>query len=67
MEENPTRICELIVGLGDVEVRGVDGAPGAPRPAQVAPVLSGGEPRGRVVHRGRRADRARSGRVDSAG
>ena len=29
MEENPTRICELIVGLGDVEVLGVDDeAPG---------------------------------------
>ena len=24
MEENPTRICELLVGLGDVEVLGVD-------------------------------------------
>ena len=24
MEENPTRVCELIVGLGDVEVLGVD-------------------------------------------
>ena len=30
MEENPTRICELIVGLGDVEVLGVDDAPGEP-------------------------------------
>ena len=30
MEENPTRICELIVGLGDVEVLGVDDAPGGP-------------------------------------
>ena len=30
MEENPTRICELLVGLGDVEVLGVDDAPGAP-------------------------------------
>ena len=24
MEENPTRICELLVGLGEVEVLGVD-------------------------------------------
>ena len=30
MEENPTRICELIVGLGDVEVLGVDDAPSGP-------------------------------------
>ena len=30
MEENPTRICELLVALGDVEVLGVDDAPGAP-------------------------------------
>ena len=30
MEENPTRICELIVGLGDVEVVGVDDAPVGP-------------------------------------
>ena len=30
MEENPTRICELIVGLGDVEVLGVDDVPGGP-------------------------------------
>ena len=30
MEENPTRICELLVGLGDVEVLSVDDVPGAP-------------------------------------
>ena len=30
MEENPTRVCELIVGLGDVEVLGVDDAPAGP-------------------------------------
>ena len=30
MEENPTRICELVVGLGDVEVLGVDDVPGGP-------------------------------------
>ena len=24
MVENPTRVCELLVGLGDVEVLGVD-------------------------------------------
>ena len=30
MEENPTRICELIVGLGDVEVLGVDDVAGGP-------------------------------------
>ena len=30
MEENPTRICELIIGLGDVEVLGVDDAPSGP-------------------------------------
>ncbi len=30
MEENPTRICELIVGLGDVEVLGVEDAPAGP-------------------------------------
>ena len=28
MEANLTRLCELIVGLGDVEVLGVDDAPG---------------------------------------
>ena len=27
MVENPTRICELLVGLGDVEVLGVEGLP----------------------------------------
>ena len=30
MVENPTRVCELIVGLGDVEVLGVDDAPAGP-------------------------------------
>ena len=30
MDENPTRICELVVGLGEVEVLGVDDAPGGP-------------------------------------
>ena len=30
MQENPTRICELIVGLGDVEVLGVDDVSGGP-------------------------------------
>ena len=30
MEENPTRVCELIVGLGDVEPLSVDDAPGGP-------------------------------------
>ena len=30
MEENPTRICELLVGLGDVEILSVDDAPGGP-------------------------------------
>ena len=30
MERNPTRICELIVGLGEVEVLGVEDEPGAP-------------------------------------
>ena len=30
MEENPTRIRELIVGLGDVEVLGVEDAPAGP-------------------------------------
>ena len=30
VEENPTRICELIVDLGDVEILGVDDAPGGP-------------------------------------
>ena len=30
VEENPTRICELIVGLGDVEVLATDVAPGGP-------------------------------------
>ena len=30
MEENPTRICELLVGLGEVEVLGVDDAAAAP-------------------------------------
>ena len=91
MEENPTRICELLVGLGDVEVLSVDDAPGAPlgvhirtrvlpacgggvverpgpggvggpsgvralgapRVAQVAVALPGGELCGGVVHRGR--------------
>ena len=30
MEENPTRLCELIVGLGDVEVLGMDDEAAAP-------------------------------------
>ena len=30
MEENPTRICELLVGLGEVDVVGVEDAPGEP-------------------------------------
>ena len=30
MEENPTRVCELLVGLGDVEVVGVGDVAGAP-------------------------------------
>ena len=30
MECDPTRVCELLVGLGDVEVLGVDGDVGAP-------------------------------------
>ena len=30
MEENPTRICELLVGLGEVEVFGVDNEPDGP-------------------------------------
>ena len=30
MEENPTRICELIVGLGEVEILGVDDEADAP-------------------------------------
>ena len=30
MEDNPTRVCELLVGLGDVEVLGVEGEARAP-------------------------------------
>ena len=30
MEENPSRICELLVGLGEVEVLGVDDEPAGP-------------------------------------
>ena len=30
MECDPTRMCELVVGLGDVEVLGVDDGPGEP-------------------------------------
>lgn len=30
MEDDPTRMCELLVGLGDVEVLGVDGEAGTP-------------------------------------
>ena len=30
MDENPTRICELIVGLGEMEVLGIDDASGGP-------------------------------------
>ena len=30
MECDPTRVCELLVGLGDVEVLGVDDAAGGP-------------------------------------
>ena len=30
MEVDPTRVCELLVGLGDVEVLGVDGEAGGP-------------------------------------
>ena len=36
MEENPTRVCELLIGLGDVEVLGVDDAPGAPLGVHIA-------------------------------
>ena len=35
MEENPTRICELLIGLGDVEVLGVDDASGEPLGAHI--------------------------------
>ena len=30
MEYDPTRMCELLVGLGDVEVLGIDDKEGAP-------------------------------------
>ena len=30
MEVDPTRMCELLVGLPDVNVLGVDDVPGAP-------------------------------------
>ena len=30
MEYDPTRMCELLVGLGDVEVLSVDDGPGEP-------------------------------------
>ena len=30
MEADPTRVCELLVGLGDVEVLGVDDDVGGP-------------------------------------
>ncbi len=30
MESDPTRVCELVVGLGDVEVLGVDDEADAP-------------------------------------
>ena len=35
MEENPTRICELLVGLGDVEVLGVDDESSGPLEVRV--------------------------------
>ena len=56
MEADPTRVCELLVGLGDVEVLGVDDDVGGPlrmhvrrkalRPAYEVcggPLLSDGE------------------------
>ena len=30
MEYDPTRMCEMLVGLGDVEVLGIDDKEGAP-------------------------------------
>ena len=30
MEQDPTRICELLVGLGDVDVLGVNDEPAGP-------------------------------------
>ena len=36
MEEKPTRVCELLIGLGDVEVLGVDDAPGGPLALHIA-------------------------------
>ena len=51
MECDPTRVCELLVGLGDVEVLGVDDAAGGPlrvhircrqrRPLSFPPFLGG--------------------------
>ena len=41
MECDPTRMCGLLVGLGDVEVLGVDDEGGGP--LRVACALSGGE------------------------
>ena len=38
MECDPTRICELLVGLGDVEIVGVDD--GADRPLRAASGVS---------------------------
>ena len=41
MEYDPTRMCELLVGLGDVEVLSVDDEGGGPVAGACA--LSGGE------------------------
>ena len=45
MEQDPTRICELLVGLGDVDVLGVNDEPSGPLVVHVRtrhrPVCSG--------------------------
>ena len=54
VEENPTRICELLVGLGDMEILGVDDSPGGPLCCTSG--LGRGRPAGAAAGRcGRRA------------
>lgn len=48
MEESPTRICELIVGFGEVEVLGTVGVLGVDDKCDGPPVLHTGTRRLRV-------------------
>ena len=61
MECDPTRVCELLVGLGDVEVLGVDDAAGGPLRVHIR----GRAPRPACERCGRgRCGQTASGRVE---